>query len=173
MTRQLIVWLSWVLTSAVGGAYFGAMTNNADIFGQTFMPGLIVGVAQWLVLRHHLPNAGRWIPASALGWILGSFVLATIYGIIDPIVRIRPPWILSLVGMGTVYGAALGASQWLVLRGHTQHAGWWVFVSVVGGAVSWAVVPPALIPFGDTLTNGAIWAVHGAVTGMALVWLLL
>ena len=187
MTRHLTLWLSWVLASAAAGAYFGATTEDTALFGHLVMPGLIVGVAQWLVLRRYLPYAGWWILASALGWILGSIVMLTIYGIIDQILGIRlPSRILSPVVISTLYGAALGAAQWLVLRGHTQRAGWWVLISVVGGAVGWAVgVACPGIPFGSAalsfaprwavngaVTNGVAWAVNGAVTGIALVWLL-
>jgi hypothetical protein len=30
---------------------------------------LSIGVAQWIVLRRHLPRAARWIVANALAWI--------------------------------------------------------------------------------------------------------
>lgn len=36
--------------------------------------GMVVGTAQWLVLRRHIPTSWRWIPISALGWGLGCMV---------------------------------------------------------------------------------------------------
>ena len=33
--------------------------------------GLVVGFAQWLVLRHLVYNAGWWIAASTFGWTIG------------------------------------------------------------------------------------------------------
>jgi hypothetical protein len=33
-----------------------------------------IGVAQWTVLRHLLPRAGRWVWFSALGWLAGLAV---------------------------------------------------------------------------------------------------
>lgn len=147
------------------------------------MTGFVVGVAQWLVLRRYLPYAGWWILASALGWFLGTLVSITTEGITVPVIellesviRLRGVFWLNVVD-GTLYGTVLGAAQWLVLRRHTQRAGWWVLASSIGGAVNGAVSAAcaAAIPVGISaaLPYGAGWAGSGAVTGMALVWLLL
>lgn len=47
------------------------------------MAGLLVGAAQWLVLRKHLARARWWLLANAVGWMLALFVgtiLAVIAG---------------------------------------------------------------------------------------------
>ncbi len=41
--------------------------------------GAIVGLLQWLVLRRHLPQAGWWIGANAIGWLAcGAFAPASV-----------------------------------------------------------------------------------------------
>ena len=37
-------------------------------FIQLLLVGGFLGAAQWFVLRIHIPNAVRWIPASMVGW---------------------------------------------------------------------------------------------------------
>lgn len=183
MIRRLSLWLSWLLASTAGGAFIGAMAAPTDFFWFLVMTGLVVGVAQWLVLRRYLPGAGWWILASALGWFLGTLVLITTQGITFPItdflesvIRLGGVIWLNVVD-GTLYGAVLGVAQWLVLRRHSQYAGWWVLASSIGGAVNGAVgaACAAAIPIGISaaLPYGAGWAGAGAVTGMVLVWLLL
>jgi hypothetical protein len=40
---------------------------------QLMLVGGFLGIAQWLVLRRHLPNAGWWIPANMIGWGVVGF----------------------------------------------------------------------------------------------------
>lgn len=181
MLRHLSLWLSWCLASATGGAVIGALSAPTDFFWYLIMTGFVVGVAQWLVLRRYLPYAGWWILVSAFGWILGTVtsimtreITAPIIEFFELISEVQGVFWLNVVN-GTVYGAVLGVTQWLVLRRHTQRAGWWVFASAIGGAVNGGVgaVCAAAIPFGGAaLPYGAGWAGAGAVTGIVLVWLL-
>ena len=177
LTKYLTLWLSWLLASASGGTLLGALSAPNEFFWYLIMTGFVVGVAQWLVLRRYLPYAGWWILASGLGWFLGIMVSITTGEITAPIIELlasasgfwRVFW-LDVVH-DTVVGAGLGVGQWLVLRRHTQRAGWWVIASpigrVVGGEVARAC--SSQIP---GLCDGVSWASYAAVTGMALVWLL-
>lgn len=169
--KLLLLWLSWMLATGAGGTVIGALSGNDDYFWYVFMSGLIVGVAQWVVLRYYIPHAGWWVLASAFGWFLGLFVsLGTKTYLLKPIVIHH-----------SITFALLGVAQWLVLRRHTQYAGWWVLVSAISGAVFEVVgsaVPAHFIntalPYvkGTTLPYGAGWAGSGAVTGTMLVFLL-
>ena len=47
-----------------------------------FAAGLLVGTAQWLILRRIVQRAGWWIPVSGLGQILGWFVGAFVGSIV-------------------------------------------------------------------------------------------
>lgn len=84
-------WVGVTVVVAVGGWVLGMLPSTlsapAASGGEPFDPplalvalgaiaggaaaGLVFGAAQWTVLRHHTPEARRWIGANALGWALG------------------------------------------------------------------------------------------------------
>jgi hypothetical protein len=70
----------------------------------------------------------EWVGATAVGWLLGGFLLPQ----------------LALFSAGLV----MGILQWVVLRQYLRQAGWWILVSAVGWAGGWAIlitqVPPEL-----------------------------
>lgn len=181
LTKYLTLWLLWLLATASGGSLIGALSAPTDFFWYLFMTGFVVGVAQWLVLRRYLPYAGWWILASGFGWLLGIIVsimareiTADIFALLESVSRL---WWVRLLGVvsRTMEGAGLGVGQWLVLRRHTQRAGWWVIASAIGGVVSGGVARACAseIPVRvSALCDGVGWAGSAAVTGIALVWLL-
>jgi hypothetical protein len=69
--KCLSLWLWWMLATAAGGTVIGALSAPTDFFWYIIMTGLVVGVAQWLVLRCYIPHSGWWVLASAFGWFLG------------------------------------------------------------------------------------------------------
>jgi hypothetical protein len=71
--------------------------------------GVVLGSAQWLVLRRHARSAGWWILASCLGWMAGLSLSA---GTID-VLGIP----LSLLVIGIVSGAATGSLLASLLSG--------------------------------------------------------
>jgi hypothetical protein len=161
-------WLLWVLASTVGlysGGIVGFIGGYAveailpNYVGVALLAGVGagVGICQWLVLRRRVSRAGWWVLASILGLAVAAFVstavaLAGGYSAISENL---------VVGVG---GAMAGIMQWFVLRRRVSRAGWWVLASTVGWAVSAAVLGPAKVPGGGVGL--------GAVTGLALIWLL-
>ncbi len=180
--KRLFLWLWWILVTTAGGTIIGALSAPTDFFWYIFMTGLVVGAAQWLVLRRYMQHAGWWVVASAFGWFLGINVDIMTGGVLAPIVEL----LSSVGGLWKVFWlnvvsdlvifAVLGVAQWLVLHRHTQHAGWWVLANVIGGAVNGAVgstvCAAACQVGGAALSSSAGWAGNGAVTGIILVWLL-
>jgi hypothetical protein len=86
-----------------------------------------IGVAQWLVLRRHLRDAGRWIVANVLGWLLGLPVT-----FIGPalVPDGSPPavWAAVFLGCGLLMGAIVGAVtgrtlEWLLVQSQPAEAG--------------------------------------------------
>jgi len=66
----------------------------------------------------------------------------------------------------TLFGAVLGMTQWLILRGRVQEAGWWVAISTAGWALASALsTVPSLVVL-------ASWDVPVMVAGAGMVWLL-
>jgi len=79
----------WLLANAVGGL-LGWSTTFDPVFWRTFFsptsPIYVVGLLalmQWLVLPSRLPNAGWWIPISAVaggvGLLMGRFIIAFLF----------------------------------------------------------------------------------------------
>lgn len=175
-------WLLWVLASTVGwfsGFIIGKIgafaihdsLSRHNYMGAVFVAALAagVGILQWLVLRRRLSRAGWWVLASIVGLAGGGVVGPTAVAL-----AVGDPTTWGVVGFLVVGWAMAGLMQWFVLRRQVSRAGWWVLASIVGWAVSGAVWGlgaqhgmglEALVVF---LAGGA----GGAVTGLALVWLL-
>lgn len=95
LRRRLEQAAAWVLATGVaavvaefiGTLAIGAVYNRTgeidggylwSIMLAVFAAGLLVGFAQWLILRRVVARAGWWIPVSGLGLILGWFVGALV-----------------------------------------------------------------------------------------------
>lgn len=166
-------WLKWLLTFfafPLGGGLAFLLIRSAASVGQAAVggaiTGLILGVAQWIVLRQMIALSSWWIVATGLGLALG---LALSVALLGTGLELRP-----LVIRAALTGGILGISQWLLLRQYIALAGWWAAVVMLGWVTGWIVTRAA----GVDLSRG--WTVFGAsgalvfagLTGLALVWLL-
>jgi len=99
--------------------------------------------------------------ATALVWVSNSLRVTTFEGMWD-----------DAVGL-LILGSAMGLPQWLVLRQHLSKAGWWVLASALG-MVGYlvGVANPASTLTEIILRVVIVGALSGAITGIALVWLL-
>lgn len=158
------------------------------VYGILF--GVLVGTLQWLVLKQYMNRVGWWIPATLVGVALSAVVMAAYDAAVQPLGLGEPTRVV--VG-GVLVGAIVGISQWPVLRPHVSRAGWWVLASILGMALfapvlsatehlgiwDWQLFGPDKL-FGYTVSYlvvfifiaGLAGAVHGAATGIALLWLL-
>jgi hypothetical protein len=216
--RGLQLWWRWVMANAVSEAIGLTVTavvaiaatlaferqeegNRYGIFAVAALvilagtfEGLVVGIAQWFVLRQTIKNlSGQlWIKATVLSafiaWTLGMLPSTIISLTQTATTEIQaPPSDLVIYGlsalMGLVFGLILGAAQFLVLRRHLQRAGWWVLAN----SVAWAVgMPIIFVGAGSVPEGGFTWisvligvstcivagAAVGAIHGLFLTWLL-
>jgi hypothetical protein len=134
-----VLWLQWVFTTTLGWLLSLALLPHE------IGVGLIIGTAQWLIIRPIFPQAWWWIITSAAGWSLG-------WGMVS---LFSPPQIETLVG--AIYGATTGLVQWMILRRWIPKAGWWIITSALGWAVGLA----------GFVSSPLVGAVVGAVTGIA------
>lgn len=162
--------------------------------------GTIVGVSQWLVLRRRIADKGGWILACGAGFALAGAIRWTVVLNLPRIVQqfgLTLGAATTLATVASVSAAVLaGVGQWLVLRRVVRRAGWWVpayaAAALVGhrvsGAAAGALVdrlfsrPTAVVRAdpGQYLGQLVAWdlgaipglAVHSALTGLALLWLL-
>jgi hypothetical protein len=163
------LYLAWFMLTILGsilGWMLGWQTSylvpgKLSIFALAGVMGLILGAAQWLVLRSHFTAAWWWILATVLGWTAGfplGAELASRLGLVGFLFGM-------LVGLTT--GAALGLLQWLVLRQHVTRAFWWIPTSIFAWISALIYYQPASNWLG--LMFGLL---VGIVTGLVLLWLL-
>jgi hypothetical protein len=104
-----------------------------------FVIGTVIGLAQWLVFRHHFKRAGWWwILVTALGWTVGYFVSWSLLEAIGwtTFERFKAGMTTALVMCGTVAGIV----QWLLLRRETSKAAWWIVANLTGWIASVVVI---------------------------------
>lgn len=122
--------------------------------------------------RPHLFLWLAWVVAGALGWTAGWALIEDGSGL----------WHMfgetfSWIVFGTLFGAGVGTTQWLVLRQHLKRAHRWVFATFAGVTIGWAAFQGiSWAEFGaPTLTavlrhaawvfEGVSWVVFGALFG--------
>jgi hypothetical protein len=105
--------------------------NRLDESSWIFPMGIfLASVAQYFLLRRHLPKAMLWLIASSLAatlyWLMISFIQDVgFFGVLE----------ITLLGMGL--GLFVGIAQMLVLSRSLQNTHHWLVVSVVSWAAVW------------------------------------
>lgn len=77
--------------------------------------GLILGGAQWLVLRDHVRRAGIWVGANALAWAIGMPLILLAAGIPSNHTSVLTIGALAMVAVSAA-GAVVGAVEGAFLR---------------------------------------------------------
>jgi hypothetical protein len=209
--RGGVLWSAWVLANALGelfGLAIPALTGAAlarwlprssaasaiacfAMVTAGAIEGLLVGTAQWLVLRRVFPalSRGAW-----LGWTAGGAAFAWALGMLPSLLigqgaaenANNVPQITDLskyllaAAMGGVLGPILAVPQWFVLRRHARHAVWWIPANAVAWMLGMPVVFFALSSVVQAESvllmvveaSGALFltgALVGAVHGIALL----
>jgi hypothetical protein len=152
---------------------FACIQPSLSLLFIVVLLGLAGGFMQWLVLRRRIAGAGWWIPASALGFPI-ALVLA------DKAMRLVGDFAAAPILLGVLFGVLSGSLPWLVLRRQNARAGWWVpahlLGALVGGALGIVAFHSAaligLYQFTWAAAGAMFGAGLGAITGIALVWLL-
>lgn len=209
---KIALWLAWVGANAWGelvglGSVFACGFAFFHHFGEPHsiagtlvaltltlplgaVEGLVVGWAQWRVLRRALPAVARgtWILATIVGavvaWLLGmlpSTLMSSEPNASGP--PVEPPRavvLLLAVGIGLGGGLVLSLAQWLVLRHATSRAAWWL----PANALAWSAAMPWIFHLVDRTVAehqdpasfalflaglGVAGAIVGAIHGLALL----
>lgn len=195
------LWWSWTMACAIGELMgFGiagallhllsavGMPEDVPPFGAVFSgapEGASLGLAQWLVLRHYLPNLSckTWVVATMLAvtWARGIVVIGN--QVIDPSGFDLAARIATGITFALLFLLPIGSAQWLVLRHHVPNSGWWVLANAIawpaGDAMPFAItysVPQltsvAAFMLVETMSGLFLGRVVGALTGLVLVWML-
>lgn len=176
------LWLAWTLATALGlvVGYLPAALVVTEIdlgIARVVVPllaGLLIGVAQWVVLRGYVTRSSDWILNHAGGWVVG-YILGLL--VVQALGRTT---LGALVGY-IIFGILVAVFQWPVLRREIPHILPWVLANVIGwttgayistlvmGAIS-RNTPPDLI-VSTLITSVITGLIGGAITGLALVWI--
>ncbi len=174
---SLALWTLWVLASTAGAALAVVATYSVIFIGKRVFGGfdedrygslvlvpamaLLIGAAQWLVLRLRLPRAYWWPIVTAAGWAL----FVGLMFVVDA--AIRPTWTATLTF--SILGICIGICQWLYLCRYATSAGWWVAASALGWILLGPIVGRSFTSEGELVLVGLV---PSLVTGVALAWLL-
>jgi hypothetical protein len=176
------LWLGWMLATALGliiGYLPSSLFINQLDLGLVrvivpLLAGVLIGLAQWLVLRNYVTDCSDWVLHLAASWVLG-YTLGLL--VVD---------LLAGTFMGAILGYALfgviiALFQWPVLHREIPRIWVWVLANVVGwvlGTMLSQLVLAALFgnnpgnPVAFTVVNMAVTGlVAGLITGLALVWI--
>jgi len=152
---------------------FACIQPSLSLILIVFILGLAGGFMQWLVLRRRIAGAGCWIPASALGFPIALVVA-------DQAMRLVGDFAAAPILLGVLFGVLSGSMPCVVLHGQIAQAGWWLpahlLGALVGGAFGIVAFHAAalmgLYQFTWAAAGAMFGAGLGAITGIALVWLL-
>jgi hypothetical protein len=192
------LWERWILATSIAeivglaiAAVVSITVSRVGYIQGTFtlvgtLEGIILGFAQWLVLRRYIHHSTRWIIATVVGglfaWFTGltiSALMAFVYAGVSDATRILG-FFKGLFLLGAALGTILGFCQWLVIKNQIRFSMWWI----VANAVAWALglfiaylgagmveetfsLRTALF---TVVTGTAMGAVIGGITGTVLVY---
>jgi hypothetical protein len=106
--------LAWSISTSL--IRYLTIPITGTFFDSGLAQGLFIGIAQWVILRRHIPNKS-WIIATTLGWAFSM-------GASSKLVYINE-WI------GVFAFICLGFAQWLVLHKHIKHSWVWIPISIL------------------------------------------
>jgi hypothetical protein len=196
------LWEQWVLATTIaevaGLGIVGITTAVMNQLSNTnthavllvvgILEGMVLGFAQWLVLRHYIRHSVRWIFATTVGtlfsWFIGitiSIVMALIYANTSDS-ALTLAFMKGVILLGAGVGTILGFCQWLVLKTQIRFSGWWISANALAWSLGLLVsfvgagMPKEDLSLQSALftaaTGAAMGATIGAITGIVLVWLL-
>jgi hypothetical protein len=159
---------------------------------QGVFQGLILGIAQWLVLRRYMRNSIWWILATIIGcffgWLLVLFVsaialftMAVTQKELDPITAF-----LGVIWLGTAVGTLIGLPQGLVLltslKVKFHKVVWWMNVNALAWILRLFLLFCTLSTTSNTASVSTVFMMFGTeilfvliysvITGVVLVNLL-
>lgn len=195
--NSLLLWERWVLATSIAClinlaivGVVGIVISRVGYIQGTFtllgtLEGIILGSAQWLVLRSYIRHSAQWIIATLIGSLLAWFTgltISTLMALAYAGASNISVFIQGLILVGAGLGAVLGFFQWLVLRTQIRFSIWWVGANALAWALGLLIAFVGAGMVRDSLsvqttlitaaTGATMGAVIGGITGIALVWLL-
>lgn len=179
---EIGLWLGWTLATT-GGMLLGflptiPLVNLLDLgIAQIAVPvlaGTVIGFAQWIVLRRYLTPSSTWELADGTTWAAG-YVLGLLL-----VLALPSTIFIATIGY-LLFGVIVALVQWPVLRREIPNILVWILANAIGWAVGfWVsqlvlplfVTEPLVSPaVGTTVMAVTSGLVAGAITGLALIWI--
>ncbi|HEY9598049.1 MAG TPA: hypothetical protein V6D33_10295 [Cyanophyceae cyanobacterium] len=170
----------WIFVTFIGflvSLYWVEIGEQADIWIiESAVGGAVIGSAQWFAIAKRISQAGWWILACVVGWVLlGSSGIGA-FGWVAPNTSYIPFRIAAGIVGGIQVGIVLGIAQWFVLRTQFSQAWQWVVAScggwAAGLACAWGIGGilrgVTRLFLGDVVGLVLGWMVVAAITGLAL-----
>ena len=176
------LWLGWTLATAVGMVvgYLPAALFIQDVplwIARVLVPllaGILISAAQWLVLRNYVVNSRSWMINHTFGWTIGYIIGLLVVSLVSGFP------LGGLIGY-LLFGIIVALFQFPVLRREIPHLWVWVVANMIAWTlaayVSQVVAGSVFITTKTTLvtstllTVGVTGLVGGAITAIALIWL--
>jgi hypothetical protein len=134
-----IITLGIIGIASIAASHIGYIQGTYTLIGT--LEGMILGFAQWLVLRRYIHHSTRWIIATVVGGLLAWFtgltitgLMALVYAGVSDETKILG-FFKGLFLLGAGLGTVLGFCQWLVIKNQIRRSIWWI----VANAAAWSL----------------------------------
>ncbi len=178
--NESTLWLQWVFVTIFGfllSLYWVEIGERTDIRAlEGAIGGVVIGLAQWFLLKQHFSQTGWWIVASMVSWsLLGGSGIGAL-GWVAPKVMSIPLRIIFGIIDGAIAGVIVGVGQWWVLKNQIKRAWLWIVASIIGWTIgltfAWAI-GAVLRRFTGIFLGEVVglifgWFVVAAITGIVL-----
>ena len=179
--NELGLWLGWTLATAVGMLVgFLPTILLVDLLSlglaQIAVPvlaGTVIGFAQWLVLRRYVTAGTQWDWTDGISWAAG-YILGLL------LIQLLPSTVFAAFIGYFLFGVIVALVQWPVLRREIPQVFTWVVASAIAWAIGYWASQAVLSIFTDPLIDPVVGTtviavttglVAGAITGVALIWI--
>jgi hypothetical protein len=161
------VFLGFPLAGLAARALAGAINHPVAALLGGFVSGLVIGLAQWLVLRQPFSIPVLWVAATGLGMAVGLLVGQMFLG--------SQTTGQALLWRGLITGVAIGLAQALVLyrlEFSLLHSLIWVITLGLSWSLGWLItrgVGVDLTPQWTVFGSTGAWAFQ-IITGLMIYW---
>jgi hypothetical protein len=194
------LWERWILATSIAEiisfgiigivsiavSHVGYIQGTYTLIGT--LEGMILGFAQWLILKRYIHHSTRWIIATVVGglfaWFTGltiTSLMALVYTGVSDKTKILG-FFEGLFLLGASLGTILGFCQWLVIKNQIRTSMWWIpanavawslglFIAYLGAGMVEESFSLRTVLF-TVVTGTAMGAVIGGITGTVLIYLI-
>jgi hypothetical protein len=180
--NEFSLWAGWTLATAfgllIGYLPLAFLVGWIDLgIARVIVPiitGVLLGLAQWLVLRPFVTQARDWILHHAVGWVVG-FTLGMF------VVQLLSKTPVGMLFGYICFGLIVALFQFPILRREIPHLTTWILANIIGwtfgaylsqlaaGIFFQNVLPTRFMSV--LVSVGITGLVAGAFTALALIWI--